>query len=172
VGAAFGNIQDPAAVDSPEFNRERRVHQHPDVSGGPVMIVNSWRILEDDLDEFLAVMQKVRLARMSTGGQRWQLFRDLGGQDTYSEVFFASSWEEHLRQHARLDDAMAAVLGRARQLDASEGGPTSRHYLGTPLIPGFRAGPGVDIDDHDTLHATDGSVPLLRRILGQEGSRS
>lgn len=172
VGAAFGNLQDPAAVDSPEFNRERRIHQHPDVSGGPVMIVNTWRIPEGDLDEFLAVMHKVRLARMSTGGQRWQLFRDLGGKDTYCEVFYASSWEEHLRQHARLDDAMAAVLGRARQLDVSEGGPTSRHYLGTPLIPGFQAGPGVDIDDHDSLHSVDGSVPLLRRILGQEGSRS
>lgn len=161
-GARLWGVQDPSAVHPPEFS-PRRTHEHPPDEGGPVMVVNTWHIHDDDLGEFLAVMHEVRSARLATGGYRWQMYREVGEEDAFTEAFLVASWHEHVLQHQRIDDSAAAIIRRARQLDYSEHGPVSRHYLGMDVD-------GVDDlhlfetlgRDHDVLHHGDGSVPLAR----------
>ncbi len=124
--------------------------------GGPVMVLNTWQIDEADFKEFTSVMNDVRLVRLSTGAYRWRLFRHTSDPARLTELMVLHSWEDHLAQHGRIDNAAAALLGRARSFDRADG-PVTRHLIAvdveTPL----------DFDalvaTHDDLHQTDGSIP-------------
>jgi MFS family permease len=153
-------VQDPTSVPSPEFSNDRTGHDHPEVDGGPVMIVNTWHIHDNNLAEFRDVMVDVRAVRLSTGGSRWQLYKDVGSPYTYSEAFVVATWNEHLLQHQRIDDDMASVFAMARRLDMSTTGPTSHHYLGFDVgADDVASWEGIGTG-HDALHASDGSVPI------------
>lgn len=162
--ALRSGLANPDTVTPPEFT-QRSVHPHPEqppTDEGPVLVTNTWTIRDEDLPEFFQVMSEVRLARLKTGGSRWQLYQELGSHDQYSETFTVASWEEHLNQHQRIDDDMIATLRRARALDVSEDGPTSRHFMGVdPYSP---RPPTRDGSVHDALHAADGSLPLSVRL--------
>jgi MFS family permease len=166
LGAGRRGMASPTDVTPPEFTN-RRVHAHPappSPSDGPVMVVNTWTIPAESLDDFLEVMREVRMARLKTGGSRWLLYQELGSEDSYSETFTVASWEEHLKQHQRIDDDTVAAIRRARQLDVSPTGPTARHFLGVdPLVPTADRRRAVTGADHDTLHETDGSLPAPPR---------
>jgi MFS family permease len=169
LGAGRLGMASPTGVTPPEFTN-RRVHPHPappSPSDGPVMVVNTWTIPDEALDDFLDVMREVRLARLKTGGSRWQLYQELGGDGAYSETFIVASWEEHLKQHERIDDDTVAAIRRARQLDASTTGPTARHFLGVdPMLPATTRRRVVAGTDHESLHAADGSLPAAPRRAG------
>jgi MFS family permease len=143
-------------IDTPEYTEERPASPHVDTAGGPVMIVNTWRIDRDDLAQFVELMSEIRKVRLLTGAYRWRLYRDSEDPHRISEVFVCVSWDDHLAQHRRIDDASAALIRGARAFDR-EGGPRSRHLV------------AVDVDHpdwepliaaHDEYHRTDGSIPL------------
>lgn len=169
LGAGRLGMASPTGVTPPEFTN-RRVHPHPappSPSDGPVMVVNTWTIPDEALDDFLEVMREVRLARLKTGGSRWQLYQELGGERAYSETFIVASWEEHLKQHERIDDETVVAIRRARQLDTSPTGPTARHFLGVdPMLPSTVYRRAVAGTDHESLHAADGSLPAASRRTG------
>jgi MFS family permease len=143
-------------IVSPEFTERRPVRPHADTSGGPVMIVNTWWIAREDLEDFVEVMSEIRKVRLSTGAYRWRLYRNSEDPHRISEVFVCVSWDEHLAQHRRIDDASAELIRKARSYDR-DGGPRSSHLLAVnvdhpdwePLITA-----------HDQYHRTDGSIPL------------
>ena len=138
------------------------------------MVVNTWRIRDEDLAEFQDVMSQIRAVRLSTGGSRWQLYKDVSRPYTYSEVFMIATWNEHLLQHQRIDDDMAVLFAKARRLDTSSTGPTSQHYLGFDVgSEDISTWEGIGTD-HDALHATDGSIPIVRSggFFGRSGKRS
>lgn len=154
-------MPDPTRIAAPEFS-ERRSHAHPEADGGPVMVVNTWHIRDEQLPEFLEIMAQVRAVRLRTGGSRWQMYKHAGQTYTYIETFGVATWSEHLHQHERIDDAMASVFARARRLDHSPSGPVSRHYLGFDITDDdLSSWDGIGTH-HEALHATDGSVPLAR----------
>jgi len=143
-------------IVSPEYTERRPERPHADTSGGPVMIVNTWQIDREDLEDFVEVMSEIRKVRLSTGAYRWRLYRNSDDPHRISEVFVLVSWEEHLAQHRRIDDASAGLIRKARSFDR-EGGPRSSHLV------------AVDVDHpdwepliaaHDQYHRTDGSIPL------------
>lgn len=146
-------------IAAPEFAEDRQQPSHVDTEGGPVMVLNTWTIGRDDLEAFLEVMAEIRLVRLRTGAYRWRLYRNADDPHRLSEMFLCESWEEHLAQHRRIDDASAAILRRARTFDR-HGEPVSRHLV------------AVDVDHpedwqplmvaHEEYHRTDGSVPLER----------
>jgi len=144
-------------VVTPEFTDERVRYRHVDTEGGPVLMTATWEIGRDDLPEFLEVMKEVRLVRLRTGAYRWRLYRDAGDPHRLTELFLTKSWEEHLAQHARIDDASRSVLRRARDFDRGAG-PTTRHLVAVDM---------ESSDDweslmeaHERYHASDGSIPL------------
>lgn len=128
------------------------------------MVANSWQVAEGDVREFLAVMDQVRLLRLRTGGYRWQLYREVGADERFAETFLVKSWDEHIAQHRRIDDASAELLGRARRLDSSGSGPVARHLLAVDMAEAMALGevPATD-GDHGSLHAVDGSIPMNDR---------
>ena len=146
-------------IEAPEFNEDRPAPEHVDTEGGPVMVLNTWTISRADLAPFLELMSDIRLIRLRTGAYRWRLYRNADDPHRLSEMFLCRSWEEHLAQHRRIDDASAALIRKARDF-ATDGGPTSRHLV------------AVDVDHpedweplivaHEEYHRVDGSVPLDR----------
>ena len=151
-------IPDLDEIEAPEFTEDRpSAHRLAELEGGPVMIVNTWTIDEDDYGEFLAAMSRVRLVRLSTGAYRWRLYRNVGHPERFTEVFLTHSWDEHIAQHRRIDDASAALIRAARALDR-EGDPRSNHLLAvdTEDPPGW----AELLLAHEQLHRTDGSIPL------------
>jgi len=143
-------------INTPEYTEDRPVSPHVDTAGGPVMIVNTWQIDRADLEEFVELMSEIRKVRLLTGAYRWRLYRNSEDPHRITEVFVCVSWDEHLAQHRRIDDASAALIRRARSFD-QEDGPRSRHLV------------AVDVDHpdwepliaaHDEYHRTDGSIPL------------
>lgn len=149
----------PALADvvTPEFSEEHEPDGHVMTEGGPVMIVNTWMIDGRVLDEFLTVMTEVRLVRLRTGAYRWRLYRNASDPHRLSEIFLTVSWNEHLAQHGRIDDASADLIRHARSFDTGDG-PMTRHLV------------AVDVDDpddwepllaaHEEFHRKDGSIPL------------
>lgn len=157
VAAPLLRIPALGDVETPEYDEKRSQPDHVITVGGPVMITTSWTVDHSCLDAFLEVMKEVRLVRLRTGAYRWRLYRDASDPHRLTELFLTVSWEEHLAQHRRIDDASAAVLRKARALDVS-GGPTTTHRI------------AVDVEDpenwdelhdaHEEYHQSDGSVPL------------
>jgi MFS family permease len=147
-------------INSPEFSDDSAPGPAHDeeltFEGGPVMVLNTWQIDEADFGEFTKLMNEVRLVRLSTGAYRWRLFRHTSDPTRLTELMVLPSWEDHLAQHRRIDDAAAGLLVRARSFDRAEG-PVTRHLIALDVEN------PPDFDDmvatHDALHQTDGSIP-------------
>lgn len=145
-------------VEAPEFTGEVPPPHEPDATleGGPVIILNTWRIDPGDLADFTEVMNQVRMVRLRTGAYRWRLFRDVSNPTLLTELFAVAGWEEHMAQHGRIDDASAALLARARAFDR-EGGPRNRHLIAIDV----ERPPDFDelVAHHEMMHLVDGSIP-------------
>lgn len=146
-------------VETPEFSEIRDPsvsHDEGMFEGGPVIVLNTWRIDESRFAEFTNLMNRVRLVRLRTGARRWRLFRHTSDPTRLTELMVVSSWEEHLAQHRRIDDAAANLLRQARSFDVGDG-PITRHLIAIDVED------PPDFDDlvaaHDQLHQTDGSIP-------------
>ena len=144
-------------VETPEFEESRTQPDHVVTVGGPVMITTTWNVDHHRLDEFLEVMQEVRLVRLRTGAYRWRLYRDASNPHRLSELCLTVSWEEHLAQHRRIDDASAAVLRKARGLDIN-GSPRTTHRVAVDIEN--PANWSELVDAHAEYHSRDGSIPL------------
>jgi hypothetical protein len=146
-------------VVTPEFNESPDTpvgHDDGVLEGGPVVILNTWKIDEADFPEFTSLMNEVRLIRLSTGAHRWRLFRNTSDPTRLTELMVVRSWEEHLAQHRRIDDAAAGLIRRARRFDI-EDGPRTRHLIAVDVE---RAPDFEDlVATHEKLHQTDGSIP-------------
>jgi quinol monooxygenase YgiN len=142
----------------PEFDPERAPPEHVEtLDSGPVMVLNTFDIDPGRVEEFLEVMQDVRLVRLRTGAYRWRLYRDAADPRRLSEMFLVVSWREHLNQHRRIDDLSAALIRRVRSFDRT-GEPRSRHLLAVDV----ESPPDFDflVATHTHMHETDGSVFL------------
>lgn len=154
-------------IAGPVFSDHRVPPAHVETEGGPVMVENTWVADPSDVDSLVGLLDRIRLVRLRTGGYRWRLYRDPASPGTLVEVFECRSWEEHLAQHSRIDDAAAELLRRARRLDR-RGEPTTRHLL------------GVDASDpdewqrllHAKRHSRDGSIPEVPQDTPLRGSPS
>jgi MFS family permease len=135
-------------------------HLGTDVTGGPVLVVNTWTVPVERQPEFLEVMEELRRVRLRTGAYRWRLYRSVDDAQRISELFVLPSWSEHLRQHDRLDAAAVDLIGRARSFDDA-GGPVNRHLVAVDVTDdAAMADWPHTVGLHEAMHATDGSLPL------------
>lgn len=146
-------------VTSPEFTEAgvtAPIHDEEELEGGPVVVLNTWQIDEDDFVEFTNVMNEVRLVRLSTGAYRWRLLRSTSDPTRLTEMMVLRSWDDHVAQHRRLDDSAVVILRRARSFDRADG-PVTRHLIAVDVEnpPNFEQ----LVATHDALHKTDGSIP-------------
>jgi MFS family permease len=114
----------------------------PVPSDGPVLVTVEYRIDSSDADEFVAAMQELGRVRRRDGAYRWSLYEDLDDPGCYLETFLVDSWEEHLRQHARLTVADLDVERRAKSMHRGADPPVVRHLLWAPAALRAERRPG------------------------------
>jgi MFS family permease len=149
-------ISDPVLPD----DWTARPHAVVEVSGSPVSVVTRFEIDRDDMPEFLEAMRALRRERYRTGAHRWVLFREADHPSVMVEAFEVPDWQEHLRQHARMDGDTVAAIERARAFDRGDG-PRTRHYVGTDVLD--PSGPPAWeelLAVHRDMHLADGSFAL------------
>ena len=152
-------IEDVSAPEIPE-DYDLTPHGDTEIAGGPVMVLNTWTIDEARLSEFLQAMAELRRVRLRTGAFRWRLYRQFEDPRRMTEAFSLASWEEHVRQHNRIDSADAEVILWARTFDVA-GGPKARHLVAFEVVdPRHRPDWEELIVHHRQIHEEEGSIPL------------
>lgn len=86
----------------------------------PVLVITTWHVAEEQLDDFLEVLADLRRVRLRTGGYQWSAYRDATDPGSISEVFMISSWEQRVQQIKRLDTVAMQVLRLADTLGSAE----------------------------------------------------
>jgi len=152
-------IDDVTAPKEPE-DYDLTPHGDAEVTGGPVLVLNTWSIDESRLAEYLEAMAELRRVRLRTGAFRWRLYRHFEEPHRMTEAFSLDSWEEHVRQHHRIDAADAEIIRWARSFDVSDG-PRARHLVGFEVVDPRRRPDWEElVVHHQLVHEEDGSIPL------------
>lgn len=83
---------------------------------GPIVVSIEYRIREEDIMPFLAIMSERRRIRLRDGARHWTLLRDLGEEDLWVERYHASTWVEYVRHNQRRTHDDAGIPARIRTL--------------------------------------------------------
>jgi MFS family permease len=107
----------------------------PRPTDGPVTVMVTYRVVQQNISEFERAMQDVRRSRLRTGATRWRLYRSGERADSLLEVFVVPSWAEYRRQQTQ------RLTGRDREyraaaIEFSETVPTEEHYFPPEVHPG------------------------------------
>ncbi len=100
------------------------------VEQGPVAVNVTYQLRPDTMDAFLAAAVELRRVRRRTGAIHWHLHRDIEDPNRFEELFVVGSWEEHERQHQRLQGPERAPLDQIDKLLATGHPRVARHLLG------------------------------------------
>jgi MFS family permease len=88
------NVEVSTAWPEPMLLFEPRPHD------GPVLVVVRYKVAEEQQDEFVEAMSRVRRSRLRTGGHSWRLYHSLERADVFLERFTVVSWSEFERQRS------------------------------------------------------------------------
>ena len=127
---------DPAPLrETHEFSLTPR----PD--DGPVTVTRELIIHPEDREEFLGLVEQLRLIFLRNGAFLFRIDENLELPGTFRTEMLVSSWAEHLRQFTRMTKAETELVERVWAMHAGDEEPVVRHYLPakrlwTPL--GFR----------------------------------
>ncbi|HSI56693.1 MAG TPA: MFS transporter [Ideonella sp.] len=102
-------------------------HIEPDE--GPVMVTVEYLIDPARADEFAAVMQETRRARLRLGVLSWGLFRDSMVPGRYLEYFVDDTWVEHLRRLERFSASDAGLRGQRLAFHLGAEPPKVQRYV-------------------------------------------
>lgn len=119
---------EPAAASSVEVDR------------GPVQISIAYQIDAPDRTAFLTELSELAHIRRRDGAFGWRVFEDAADPRLFEEVYHATSWLEHLRQHRRVTEADRQVQVRVTSFHRGASPPVVRHLLAAhpddaPAVP-------------------------------------
>jgi Transmembrane secretion effector len=104
------------------------------VEDGPVLVTVEYELAAGNADEFLERGGDLRRMRRRTGAVHWHLQRDVAEADHFTETFVVGSWEEHERQHARLERQDLDLLDHLDSLSQPGRARTVRHAVGVEAL--------------------------------------
>jgi len=99
------------------------------VSDGPVLVTIEYRPLPGRERELVEALYAGRYARRRTGAIRWRVWRDAADPAHVLEQFVVGSWDEHLRQHARVSRRDQERLEEIKAMTDPGRPPTVTHWL-------------------------------------------
>ena len=109
--------------------------KHPSLSmeiehrSGPIVITIDYRIREEDVREFLALMAERRRIRRRDGARHWHLLRDLAEPELWTERYDTPTWLDYVRQAQRITQADARIVDRLRELHRGAEPPQVRRRI-------------------------------------------
>ena len=109
-----------------------------ELPAGPVMVSVEYRPRDGLGGDLLAALQDARFSRRRTGASAWRVWQDAADPNRISEQFVVASWDEHLRQHARITGRDQQRLDKIRAM-TDPAHPTSVTHWLTPR-PGHASG--------------------------------
>lgn len=107
---------------------------------GPIVIQVDYRIADDDLAEFMTLMEERRRIRIRDGARSWALMRDLENPGLWTETYHTPTWVEYIRHNQRRTQADAENTDRLRALHRGDGLPHVHRMIERQAIP-----PGDDV---------------------------
>jgi MFS family permease len=96
---------------------------------GPVLVATEYQVAPSDREAFLSAVNKLGMQRRRDGAYAWQIFQDASQVDRYVEMFWVSSWVEHMRQHERVTKS-DRILQEHVQGFHKDGKPKVSHMVG------------------------------------------
>ena len=101
----------------------------PELDDGPVTVTRELIIRPGDREEFLDLVEKLRLIFLRNGAFLFRIDENLERPGTFRTEMLVGSWVEHLRQLARMTKAETEILDRVLAMHAGDQEPVVRHYL-------------------------------------------
>lgn len=96
---------------------------------GPVVISIEYRILEQDILEFLRAMGERRRMRRRDGAHNWMLLRDLADPQLWIERYKTPTWLDYIRHNSRMTHDDALIPQRLHALHQGPPGPVVRRMI-------------------------------------------
>ena len=97
---------------------------------GPVMVTIRYAIDPANRRPFLEKLQQLAAIRKRDGAFGWRVLEDATDPECFEEIFFASSWLEHLRQHQRITGADRLLQQEVIAFHTGNEPPAVRHLIG------------------------------------------
>jgi len=101
----------------------------PKAEDGPVTVTTELIIRPEDREEFLALMNQLRLVFLRNGAFLYRVDEILERPGTFRTEMRVSSWAEHLRQHTRTTRADTELAERVWNMHAGGQPPLVSHSL-------------------------------------------
>lgn len=98
------------------------------------MVTLAYQIDPARADEFVAVMERTRRARLRQGALSWGLFRDTSQPGRYVEYFIDENWLEHQRRLERFTAFDAELRARRLAFHIGEAPPLLRRYVAESML--------------------------------------
>jgi quinol monooxygenase YgiN len=92
----------------------------PKPDDGPVTVTVESIIRPEDREEFLSLVEQIRLVFLRNGALLYRVDENLENPGTFRTEMVVASWADHLRQHARTTHAEVEIAERAWSLNAGE----------------------------------------------------
>jgi MFS family permease len=102
---------------------------------GPIMIMIDYRIAQEDIAKFLALMVDRRRIRIRDGARQWALLRDLEQPDLWVESYHVPTWVDYVRHNLRRTKADAENIEALRALHRGEGLPLVHRMIERQTVP-------------------------------------
>jgi hypothetical protein len=108
------------------------LHDFPNVPNpedGPVTVTMEFTIRPEDREDFLSLMNKVRLMFLRNGASLFRVDETLEEPGKFRTEMLVNSWAQHLRQHERTTREENELFSKALAMNANGSRPPVRHYL-------------------------------------------
>jgi hypothetical protein len=131
------------------LNRWREPSLNLDIQhrSGPIVVTVEYRIGEEDVGEFLALMAERRRVRRRDGARHWHLLRDLAEPELWIERYDTPTWLDYVRLAQRITHADAEIVDRLRELHRGTEPPQVRRRIERQPVP--------TASEADTANETD-----------------
>ncbi|MCC7151344.1 MAG: MFS transporter [Rubrivivax sp.] len=105
---------------------------------GPVMVTLQYQIDPARAEEFAAVMERTRRARLRQGALSWGLFRDTAVPGRYVEYFVDENWIEHQRRLERFTAFDAELRTQRLAFHVGTEPPLLRRFVAQSMLQPLR----------------------------------
>lgn len=98
-------------------------------SRGPVLVTTEFFVAPENARAFVEAMKPIRMLRLREGALRWNLYQDAASPQRWVEVMLLDSWNDHLRQHARVSVESVELEARAWEFHEGPSSPAVSHLV-------------------------------------------
>jgi MFS family permease len=123
------NFAQSLNLDPAPLQNTHELSLTPKPDDGPVTVTRELIIRPEDREEFLTLINQLRLIFLRNGAFIFRVDENLEHSGTFRTEMLVSSWAEHLRQYERMTKAETELVERVWAMHAGDEEPIVRHYL-------------------------------------------